>query len=389
MSGQFDVIVVGAGLVGASFALAMKDSGLKLALVESAAPSVPAPEWNSRVYAISPGSVEFLSEIGAWREFDAARIAPVLGMRIHGDDGKAHLEFDAQQSGLTELAVIAEARWMQHGLWRALQRQENLELFCPARCASFRLQEEGAVLRLEDGRELRAALIVGADGRNSWVAHHLGMARGVANNGGRIGFQMRRKYPPGLRGRVEIHLFPGGYAGLLGLGDGTINLCLAADRRRLGSHVGIDALVESYLPHNPHLKVILDGSETLGAVRSTYPVYFPPRRSVADRVLLIGDAARVNEPVSGEGIFFALRSAAIAAQVIDRAFIRGDVSARELVRSEQRCRAEFRLRRGLNGGIRFLMYRPALLAPFIQLSGKRNRLLESLVHAICRSEATA
>ena len=135
----------------------MKDSGLKLALVESMAPIAPAPEWTSRVFAISPGSIEFLSESGAWQQFDAARIAPVLGMHIYGDDGKASLDFDAHQSGLAELAVIAEVRHMQHGLWQALQRQENLELFCPARCASLRLQEEVAVLRLEDGRELRAA----------------------------------------------------------------------------------------------------------------------------------------------------------------------------------------------------------------------------------------
>jgi 2-polyprenyl-6-methoxyphenol hydroxylase-like FAD-dependent oxidoreductase len=126
MSDQFDIIIVGAGLVGASFAQAMKDSGLKLALVESMAPTAPAPEWTSRVYAISPGSIEFLSESGAWQQFDAARIAPVLGMHIYGDDGKAKLDFDAHQSGLSELAVIAEVRHMQYGLWQALQRLNDI-----------------------------------------------------------------------------------------------------------------------------------------------------------------------------------------------------------------------------------------------------------------------
>jgi len=168
---------------------------------------------------------------------------------------------------------------------------------------------------------------------------------------------------------------------------------LAADRRRfgepVGGRVGIDALCESRLPQNPHLKEILRLSEPVEAARSTYPIYFPPRRSVGDGVMLIGDAARVNEPVSGEGIFFAMRSAAIAAAAIDQAFRGGSFSARELFEYERRCRAEFRLRRGLNGAIRFLIYRPALLAPFIHLSDKKKRLLESLVHAICRPEAAA
>jgi flavin-dependent dehydrogenase len=105
--------------------------------------------------------------------------------------------------------------------------------------------------------------------------------------------------------------------------------------------------------------------------------------------MLIGDAARVNEPVSGEGIFFAMRSGAIAAAAVDRAFKQGDFSARALWQYERRCRGDFRRRRALNGAIRFLMYRPALLAPFIHLSGKKTQLLESLVHAICRPEAAA
>jgi flavin-dependent dehydrogenase len=106
-------------------------------------------------------------------------------------------------------------------------------------------------------------------------------------------------------------------------------------------------------------------------------------------VVLVGDAARVNEPVSGEGIYFAMRSAAIAAATVDQAFSRKDFSARDLFHYEKRCRGEFRRRRGLNRAMRFLMYRPALLAPFIHVSGKNKRLLESLVHAICRPDAAA
>ena len=69
---DFDVIIVGGGLVGAACALALKDSGLRLALVETKlSPALPNdPSWDSRVYAISPGSVAFLNQLGVWQTLD-------------------------------------------------------------------------------------------------------------------------------------------------------------------------------------------------------------------------------------------------------------------------------------------------------------------------------
>ena len=73
---NFDVIIVGGGLVGASLAAALKHSGLSLALVESQPAPVLSPAWDSRIYAISPGSRDFLEQCGAWALLDAERIAP-------------------------------------------------------------------------------------------------------------------------------------------------------------------------------------------------------------------------------------------------------------------------------------------------------------------------
>ena len=73
---DFDVIVVGAGLVGASFALALHAAGLRIAVVETRVPPPPptgAQDWDSRIYAISPGSATFLQACGAWDGLDAAR----------------------------------------------------------------------------------------------------------------------------------------------------------------------------------------------------------------------------------------------------------------------------------------------------------------------------
>jgi flavin-dependent dehydrogenase len=99
--------------------------------------------------------------------------------------------------------------------------------------------------------------------------------------------------------------------------------------------------------------------------------------------LLVGDAARVNEPVSGEGVYFALKSGLLAAETIDGAFRAGDFSAARLRGYETACRNEFRLRRGVNALIRALIYRPALASPLIRFSAKRRRLLDSIVRTVC------
>ena len=387
MKTSFDAIIVGAGPAGAAAAISLARRGYSVALIDKE----QFPREKLCGDFINPSNWPVLEQLGVTRQLFMQDHEIVTAFRITADSGAAAEAALPSTDGAPVYGLGLRRFFFDQILLQKAQ-EEGVTALLGYRIKALHRRADGWRVgygRGESVENFNARILIGADGRNSWVAHHLGMASGAARGGRRIGFQLRLKYAPGLRGRVEIHLFPGGYAGVLGLGDGTINLCLAVDRRRLGEHVGIEALLESHLPRNPHLKAILDESEPVGPGRSTFPVYFPPRRSVGDGVVLIGDAARVNEPVSGEGIFFALRSAAIAAATVDQAFNRGDFSARELFHYERSCRAEFRRRRGLNGAIRFLMYRPALLAPFIHLSGKKKRLLESLVHAICRPEAAA
>jgi geranylgeranyl reductase family protein len=388
---KFDVAIIGAGPAGSVAAISLARRGYSVALIDKE----PFPREKLCGDFINPSNRPMLDQLGVTCELFMQDHEIVTAFRITAASGAAA---EAALPSIDGAPVygLGLRRFFFDQILLSKAQQEGVTALTGCRIKALHRQADGWCIgygRGESIEELNVRVLIGADGRNSWVAHHLGMAGGAARGGGRVGFQLRLKCSQNFRGRVEIHLFPGGYAGVLGLGDGTINLCLAADRRRFGERVGgrvsIDALLESHLAQNPHLKEILRLSDPVGAARSTYPVYFPPRRSVGDGVMLIGDAARVNEPVSGEGIYFAMRSAAIAAVAVDQAFGRGDFSVRELFEYERRCRAEFRLRRGLNGAIRFLMYRPALLLPFIRLSGKKKRLLESLVHAICRPEAAA
>ena len=96
-------------------------------------------------------------------------------MRIFGDDAASELDFSAYETGLRELAFIVEGRALLRALWEALQAEPQVEQIVPAGCSALASTAEAAELTLKNGRKLRAQLIVGADGADSWVRARQGL----------------------------------------------------------------------------------------------------------------------------------------------------------------------------------------------------------------------
>ncbi|MFZ5510785.1 MAG: ubiquinone biosynthesis protein UbiH, partial [Pseudomonadota bacterium] len=145
---QFDLLIVGAGLAGASLAVALKNSRLRIGLVEGRAPAPPAGAWDARIYAVSPSNARFLEAIGVWQHLDPARLTPVHEMEIHGDRG-GRLDFSAYQSGVSELAWIVESGLMQRELWETVKRRANVTVLCPARPRALEFDPHAVRLTLE------------------------------------------------------------------------------------------------------------------------------------------------------------------------------------------------------------------------------------------------
>jgi len=384
---QFDVAIIGAGPAGSSAAIRLARHGYSIALVDKE----EFPRDKLCGDFVNPSCWPIFTELGIGNDLLATDHETITAFRMTCSSGaEAELALPAPNRG--NLSGLGLRRFFFDEILFNKAKAAGVATLPGRRVKTLSRRARGWRIECqhnEIGAALEARILIGADGRNSWVANQLGLNRAGARRGRAVGFQLRLKQRNGLGGRVEIHQFSGGYAGLLGLGDGTLNLCLAADRRELGDELRIDALLETHLPRNPYLRDILRHAEPIGAARSTYPVYFPPRLAHADGAVLIGDAARVNEPVTGEGIFFALRSAAIAAATIDQALRSNDFSAARLGDYTLRCRREFRRRRALNALIRYVIYRPALLSPLLRLSRRNQFMLEPLVKAICTPENPA
>lgn len=333
----YDVLIVGGGLVGASLAAALKPSGLTLAMVEAQPMSVKNEGWDSRIYAISPGSAAFLENCGMWHQMDMSRVQKVEQMRVFGDDN-SELDFSAYQLGAPELAFILESRLMQQALWHGLQQQDNLTLYHPARCAGLTLNDDAAVLQLEDGREIRARLIVGADGRDSWVRRQAGIIEpptlyqqhGVVAN-----FVAEKPH----RGTAFQWFQPDGILALLPLPKQMVSMVWSVSPEQAETLLG--------LPHEELCANVAVASQyTLGSLQMiTPPAAFPLRllnlpHIVLPRLALVGDAAHNVHPLAGQGVNLGFRDARQLSSVLLRRGPQQDCGNIHLLRRFERARKE-------------------------------------------------
>lgn len=174
---DYDVIVAGGGMVGASFALALADSGLRIALVDSQdvgklADQVPSVErFDPRVSAITPASAAFLETLGVWRGVYERRCAPYTDMHVWDADGTGSIHFSAQEIHAPVLGHIVENVVLLAALYVRIAETANIDVLPPGVLTGLALsnsqQQVGIIL--EDGRSISAALLVAADGANSKV----------------------------------------------------------------------------------------------------------------------------------------------------------------------------------------------------------------------------
>jgi menaquinone-9 beta-reductase len=370
----FDVAIVGAGPAGSSSAIFLARRGYSVVLIDKA------------VFPRDKLCGDFLNPAG-WNLFERLGIRDALlavdhqkigAFRITTPSAAAVVPFSAASG------IGVRRRTFDHLLVKQAV-QEGALLF--QGCKLNRIERDDAGWRLRGehasrGRDFSARLVIGADGRNSWAAQRLGVRSPGAAAHRCVGFQLNLTGYCGAAGEIQIHLFPGGYAGLMGLGGGAANLSFAVEKE-VARENPVEALVEQRFHRNPHLKAAIAPC-AIAEVRSIYPLNFVPRRAVGDGFLLVGDAVRVTEPVTGEGVYFALKTGELAAEAADRAFARGDLSARGLAGYVAASRRALSRRESVNRLIRALVYRPRLATPLVRLSAGGHFPINALVNKVCQ-----
>lgn len=336
----FDVIIVGGGLIGGSLALKLAQSGLQSAIVETRAPKLAAggAGWDSRIYALSPGSVGYLTDCGAWQGIDRDRVMSVEDMHICGDDARSNLDFSAYEAGLRELAVIVESRQVEAALWREIQKRPGVEVFAPAAGAALTLDHDAATLELVDGRKLRARLVVGADGGDSWVRSQAGIAidaRPYAQTAVVANFETSKPH----RGIARQWFRRDGILALLPMPGERVSMVWST---RVDHAADLLASPAEELAS----QVATASAHALGDLRVITPAAAFPlrlqrvRQMVKPRLALVGDAAHNVHPLAGQGVNLGFRDARELAAVLAARGAQTDCGDYYLLRRYERARRE-------------------------------------------------
>jgi ubiquinone biosynthesis UbiH/UbiF/VisC/COQ6 family hydroxylase len=308
MNSSCNICVIGAGAVGKASALALAQAGHEVVLLSPDAPAsgaLAAPEhWDQRVYALNHTTHALLSSLKVWDAMDAARIAPVDAMAIHGDDAGlgGHVGFDAFGARVGALAWIVEDSNLNQALDSALRFAPGVKRIASS-ASRLQIDGEKAEVILDNGNTLTCSLVVGADGANSWV-------RGQAD----INIDYRSYNQTAVVANFECEQPHHGAASQWFLGpDGIVALLPLPGNRVSLVWSAPEPLANKLLAEPP--QVLCDRLEQLPGMSLGRLTMLPPAKPraiplrlirtytpIANRIALVGDAAHVVHPMAGHGM---------------------------------------------------------------------------------------
>ncbi|MFL6673811.1 MAG: FAD-dependent monooxygenase [Massilia sp.] len=306
-----DVCIVGDGAIAKTAALGFAQAGHSVTLLvppsrpAPAAPAAAAGEqpWDVRVYALNHTAHNLLASLKVWGALDLARVASVDSMAISGDGKNAGgLLFDAFGAHVGTLAWIVEDRNLNQALDAALKFAHNVQLV-HGRACKLATTEEGAIVTLEDGLAIDSQLVLGADGRESWVRGQCG-----------IGIDYRSYHQRAIVANFSCEKPHHGVAHQwFTCADGIIALLPLPGKRVSLVWSAPETLADTLMNESLGELAIRLGEyaeDKLGCLKPLQPeaikavplALVRPHSVVAPRVALVGDAAHAVHPLAGHGM---------------------------------------------------------------------------------------
>ena len=336
-----DVAIVGAGMVGAALALDLARRGFEVVLVESRAPAPwrVVDEVDLRVVALAASSIALLRRLEVWTTIASARASAYRRMYVWDALAPGSLAFDAADEGASALGYIVENRLIQSVLWQAVERHGGIELRCPARVVASEVDDNGAArtLAFEDGAQLRARLVVAADGADSALRGLLGIETRDRDYAQR-GIVAHVAHARAHEATAWQRFLPDATLAFLPLADGRSSIVWSVANAEAERLLALED--EAF---RAELGAAFDfrlGAITATTQRAAFPLRLRlAERYIGPRFALVGDAAHVVHPLAGQGVNLGFRDTVELANALDEARERkADFAAEQILRRYERRR---------------------------------------------------
>lgn len=337
MTQAFDIVIVGAGMVGAALATGLGQNGFNVAMVDRAPAPVFDPEAapDIRVSALSAGSERYLQSLGAWNHILNMRATPYRRLAVWDETDHPlsnllprtanQVEFDAAGLSTTHLGHIVENSVTQKGLWQAAEAESSVTILAGDGVSSITQTDELATVTLENNEQLTAALVVGADGGQSRVRDMAGigatrnqygqqaMVISVRYQGGVQNITWQGFYPSGPRAFLPLFSagpdYPGESRGSLVWYDSPEEIARLKSLSHEALMIEIQQSFPAELPHITHIES-----------RASFPIARQHAKHYsAGRIVLVGDAAHTINPLAGQGVNLGFQDAQCLQRILKEA----------------------------------------------------------------------
>lgn len=314
MKNKYDIIIVGAGLVGLSAALACAHKGAHIALIDAIHPQATMPD--GRASAIAASSLTMLETLGVADRIKN-ELQPITDMLIAdggvGDVSPLTLHFDSQDIG-GPTGYMVENDVLRQALFASVEAQAKIDLFAPSEVLTSERGGASVTVTFADKMQITGALLAAADGRNSNLRKSAGI--GVS----------KRDYSQKALVTTFTHelphdgvahqiFFPGGPLALLPLTQNRMSIVWSDKSSAIEAAIALSQ--EAFLAELARRTGGFLGEMSLCAPRQSYPLSLQMAERYTDtRLVLVGDAAHAIHPLAGQGLNMGLRDAAALADVI-------------------------------------------------------------------------
>jgi 2-octaprenyl-6-methoxyphenol hydroxylase len=317
MSASYDVAIIGGGLVGASLACALAPLGLKVALIEAVAfRSASQPSYDDRTLALGASSCRILEGLGIWPSLESSA-TPIREIQVREFERPGRVVLEPGELGLDRFGHVIEARIFGAAVRERIPLLDKLDFFCPAAVTGVCVNDDAATVEFagDDGNDsIEAALLVGADGANSYVREALGI-EAERHDYRQTAVICNITPEQDHRGRAFECFTPTGPFAVMPHVNGRCGLIWCVSPDQVGEIMEMpeqEFLRKAQLRFGTHLGDFLKMGQ-----RSSYPLRLV--RSLEDvrpRAVILGNAAHAIHPVGAQGFNLGLRDVAALAELL-------------------------------------------------------------------------